>query len=287
VSAKFFGQFLLERGAISRDQLLAAVQIQESTNILLGTRAIDAGHMTAAQVEEINLAQRSVDRRFGELAVERGYLTEEQLKGLLTRQREERLMLGEALLKIGALDTSALAASLAAFKASSQGPVAGTIAEIYDGLPGAGLLEVVADVTVKMFLRMLHTAVRPGNCHGELAKIAKADHTIHQRLTGDLNATIALDVSSDLLRAIAGKLLGEEVAKVDGDAIDGAAEFLNIVMGNVCARMSATGRQVEIAPPGVHHGIAGPFRYVSGPKGRVVVTPLQHPDETIALVVGL
>jgi CheY-specific phosphatase CheX len=285
VSAPFFGQFLLERGAITGEQLLAAVAIQETTNVLLGTRAIDAGLMTAGQVEEINALQRSVDRRFGELAVERGYMREEQLKGLLSRQKEARLMLGEALLKIGALDNARLADQLAAFKRESQ-RVPGTVAEIYDGLANAEVLEIVTDVTAKMFQRILHTLVRPGSCFGADFKLAPAAYTIHQRIKGDVKALVGLDVSAAMIKLIGGKLLGMEVATIDADTLDGAAEFVNVVCGNVCARLSSAGRKVDLDPPAVHVWSGGVFDFAGAqPGGRLTATPLLHPDETIELVV--
>jgi CheY-specific phosphatase CheX len=285
VSAPFFGQFLLERGAITGEQLVAAVAIQETTNVLLGTRAIDAGLMTAAQVEEINALQRSVDRRFGELAVERGYLSEDQLKGLLSRQKEARLMLGEALLKTGALDNARLAEELAAFKRDAQ-RVPGTIAEIYDGRPSAEVLEIVTDVTAKMFQRILHIAVRPGSCFGADFKLAPAGYTIHQRIKGEVDALVGRDVSAAMIKVIGGKLLGMEVGEIDADTLDGAAEFVNVVCGNVCARLSSAGRKVELDPPAVHAWSGGAFDFARAKAGgTLTATPLLHPDETIELVV--
>jgi CheY-specific phosphatase CheX len=282
VSAKFFGQFLLEQGAVTADQLLAAVKIQETTNVLLGTRAIDAGLMTAEQVEKINTMQRTIDRRFGELAIQEGMLTEEQLKELLSRQKEERLMLGEALIKTGAFDNAKLATQLAAFKKEAGGTL-GTIAEIYDGVAGGPQLEIVTDVMVKMFLRLLHTSVRAGACHADRAKLTACDFTVHQRIKGDFNALVCLDLSTAMLKLMAGKLLGFEPTVVDGDTLDGAGEFVNIALGNVCARLSAGGRKVELDPPAVHSWRNGPFGFDA--NKRIVATPLLHPDETIELVV--
>jgi CheY-specific phosphatase CheX len=287
VSTKFFGQFLLERGAITGPQLVAAVAIQEKTNVLLGTRAIDAGYMTVAQVDEINLLQRSVDRRFGELAVEKQYLTEDQLKNLLGRQKEQRLMLGEALIKLGALDNARLAAELAAFKKEAGG-VPGTIAEVYDGLRGAAILEVIADVACKMFLRIVHQQVRLGNRRDGAGKIAPADYTIHQRIKGDVNAAVCLNLSAALMKTIGGTMLGVDDAEFDADTLDGGAEFVNVVCGIVCARLSGAGRRVDLDPPRVHAWREGAFDFAAVGRGaQVVGTPLLHPDENIELVVIL
>jgi len=281
MAAKFFGQFLLENGLVRGDQLVSAVAIQSTTNVMLGTRAIDAGLMTAADVEKVNIMQRAVDKRFGELAVENGMLTEEQLKGLLTSQKQERLFLGEALIKTGALTSEQLGQQLEAFKKQVEG-IPGTIAEIYDGKANAPVLEVCTDVVAKMFQRMLHTFVKPSTCHSDSGRISASDYTIRQEFTGDFSGSICLNVSESMLKFIAGKLLEMDVAEVDSDTLDGAGEFVNVVSGNVCGQLSGSGLKLEIKPPTVHDWKNGPFDFSNG---LLTATSLLHPDETIELCI--
>ena len=281
MAAKFFGHFLLEKGIVTGAQLVEAVAIQATTNVMLGTRAIDAGLMTAEDVNKVNVMQRAVDKRFGELAVDYGMLTEVQLKDLLSMQKQEHLFLGEALITMDALTSEQLGRELEAYKKEVQG-IPGTIAEIYDGLPNAQVLEVFTDVTTKMFQRMLHTFVKPGTCHSDPAQVAAADYTIRQEFTGDFAGEICLNVSSNLLKVIAGKLLETEVDEVDGDTIDGASEFINVVSGNVCGQLSTAGLKVEIKPPTVHDAKSGAFDFGSG---RLTATSLLNPDEPIVLCV--
>jgi CheY-specific phosphatase CheX len=281
MAAKFFGQFLLENGLVTGEQLVKAVAIQGTTNVMLGTRAIDAGLMTAADVEKLNVLQRTVDKRFGELAVENGMLSEDQLKALLSTQKQERLFLGEALIKIEALTSEQLGVQLEAFKKEVQG-IPGTIAEIYHELPNAAVLEVFTDVTTKMFQRMLHTFVKPTSCHAEIAKVTSCDYTIQQEFTGDFSGKICLNVSAELLKVIAGKLLEMEVTEIDSDTIDGAGEFINVVSGNVCGQLSGSGFKVEIKPPTVHDRKLGAFDFGGG---QLTATSLLHPDENIELCI--
>lgn len=285
MSTRFFGQYLLENGVINREQLLAAVAIQHSTNIKLGTRAIDAGFMDADAVERINMLQRKVDKRFGELAVSECLLTEDQLSTLLSSQMKERLMLGEALVKNGAVTSEVLGKQLEAFKSEIKG-IPGTLSELFYQLPNSESLEIFTDVTCKMFLRLLHLFVKPATCSTDTGAVSACDYTIYQTFRGDINATLCLNVSSSVLTMAAGKLMGRRVATIDDDTLDGAMEFLNITSGNICAKLSSLGKKVEIDPPLISNSSKEGFDFEAAAKGkRFTVVPLFEPDEKIELCV--
>lgn len=285
MSAKFFGQFLLERGRINREQLLVAVELQKHVNVKLGTLAIDKGFMTLEQVDRINRMQRTVDKRFGELAVEQGLLNEAQVVELLENQKQERLLLGEALVKKEFLTFEALAAELDAFR-NDQAAVPSSIAEVYAGDPNALVLETFADVLEKLFLRIGHEIVRAGACHHDAGAAALHDFTVSQAFRGSFSGTACLNLSADILQRIASCMLGEDVSGPDEDACDGAAEFLNIVSGNVCAKLSSLGKPCEIRPPEVHDNRGGvPFDLAGlAQGGRLTATPLHHPESGIEFV---
>ncbi|MCC6749116.1 MAG: chemotaxis protein CheX [Deltaproteobacteria bacterium] len=287
MSAKFFGQFLLERGRIGRDQLLAAVKLQDTVNLKVGTIAVDRGFMTATQVEEINLLQRTIDKRFGELAIEKGLLTEAQLGELLSAQKADRLMLGEALVKTGVLSSRELGEELEAFR-KDQTDAPGTLPEVYNGRPNARVLEVCAETTCRMFLRMLHAFVKPASCHGDVSVLAPYDVVVAQEFTGGFNGAVALGLQTGNLREIAAKLMQLPEAELsEADAHDCGAEFLNIVCGNLAARLSAMGLSSELQAPVVltktaarHERLAGLAR-----GGPITVTPLLAPDGAVELCV--
>lgn len=103
---QFFGGFLLNKGIISTDQLMDAMQRQSITHIQLGTLAMHASLMTADQIEEIRIAQTHTDKRFGELCIDKGYLTSEQVEDLLEMQYPKYLLLGQILEEEGVFDQS-------------------------------------------------------------------------------------------------------------------------------------------------------------------------------------
>lgn len=101
--SQFFGGYLLNKGAVTKEQLTKALDEKKVTRMRLGVLAINAGLMTADQVELVNVTQQTVDKRFGDLCVEMGYLTPEQVDDLLSKQPTDYLLLGQTLVNIGAL----------------------------------------------------------------------------------------------------------------------------------------------------------------------------------------
>ena len=66
MSARFFGQYLLEKGRITSQQLLTALEFQKSISLPIGTLAMERGWLTAAQINEIIAQQKRKTLRFGE-----------------------------------------------------------------------------------------------------------------------------------------------------------------------------------------------------------------------------
>ena len=68
---QFFGNYLLANGYVTRDQLFSAMRQEADQHMKLGTLAIHAGYMNAAQVDDVVIHQTHQDNRFGELAIDR------------------------------------------------------------------------------------------------------------------------------------------------------------------------------------------------------------------------
>ena len=99
----FFGNYLLNENIVTRKQLDKALAHQDRTRLKLGTLAIDAGYMTATEVEELHRIQITTDKRFGELAIDAGYMTESQLEALLDQQQPRHLLLAQSLVDMKAM----------------------------------------------------------------------------------------------------------------------------------------------------------------------------------------
>lgn len=118
--SQFFGSYLLSKQAVSPEQLIDAIEKQHVKHIRLGTLAIHAGFMTAAQVDSIIIRQTHEDKRFGELAIEEGYLTDEQVKSLLAQQTPDYVLIGQSLVDDGHLTNAQLEELISSYKKENQ-----------------------------------------------------------------------------------------------------------------------------------------------------------------------
>ena len=254
MAVKFFGQFLIERGLVSSDSVLKAIELQEKTNLKLGEMAVSMGLITNQDIERAHNAQRSKDLKLGDMLVDMGILSPEQLEQVIARQKRTHLYIGEALVQIGALTPEALARCLEEFKLDQAEFVAEKV-ELPACLHNSPKLwETAVDLTHKMITRVLGLQFRAGKC--ATATHIPANHIIASMdFTGDQQAKYMLSVSAKLQKTIAKIILNEE--SVDGESVevldDTVMEFINIVCGNIVAKASQDGIQLDINPPQAVH----------------------------------
>lgn len=249
MAVKFFGQFLLEKGVVSREQVVQAVELQESVNLKFGETALATKMVTEDDVRRIHDAQRNEDLMFGDMAVKLGILTRDQIGEILEYQQKTHIRIGEALVRVGAVTAEALPGYLEDFKAD-QAQYATAKLVIPAGVPNPELWEICADLTAKMFLRVAGIQCRVGDCTlverlpGE-ALVAAID------LTGSVSARYHLALSPALRERVARAVLMEEDVTGEPEEVldDTALEFVNIVCGNVAAKAAPLGQGVEILPP--------------------------------------
>ena len=83
---QIFGNFLVETGKITKEQLADVIAYESTVRVKLGLIAVAEKLLTNEQADEINQLQAIMDKRFGDIAVEKGYLTEDQVSNLLKKQ---------------------------------------------------------------------------------------------------------------------------------------------------------------------------------------------------------
>jgi CheY-specific phosphatase CheX len=248
MGVKFIGQFLLERGAINREQLLAATQLQDQRNRPLGAYAVERGYLTPAQAELINREQQVTDRRFGELALSMGLLNEAQINDVLGLQKQGRIRIGEALVAAGALDAAAFEQHFAAFQADQAIYQTGQV-ELPAGTPSSELVKVSIDLSEKLLLRVAGLTAKRGIAiaQGDLA--APELITIRIGFSGNATLQFAFSASQDVASAIASRVLGPALPLSEELVVDALKEFCNVVCGNICAKLSQPESPLEIGPP--------------------------------------
>jgi CheY-specific phosphatase CheX len=270
MGVKFIGQFLLERGVITREQLLLATELQEQRNRPLGAYAVDRGYLTPAQAEQINREQQVTDRRFGELALSMGLLNDAQINDVLTLQKQGRIRIGEALVAGGALDAATFEEHFAAFQADQAIYQTGQV-ELPDGTPFTEFVRVCVDLSEKLLLRVAGLTAKRGLAVPRADVASPELLTISIGFSGSASVQFAFSASKDVATAIARRLLGPALALSDELVIDALKEFCNVVCGNICGKLSQPEKPLEIGPP--EDGLAE-----RRPDQKSLLVPLHLPD---------
>jgi len=99
----FFGYRLVEKGLVTMQQVLEALDTQREEMMPLGRIARREGRLNDDQVYEVLNRQKNERRPFGSIAIELGYLTKQDVNELLEIQNSEP-SLGDILVKMGAID---------------------------------------------------------------------------------------------------------------------------------------------------------------------------------------
>ncbi|MBN1522157.1 MAG: hypothetical protein JW928_06460, partial [Candidatus Aureabacteria bacterium] len=197
MSVKFFGQFLIEKGAITRKQLLEAVEYQKNVNIKLGTLAIDRGLMNHEQVQEVIELQKRHNKFFGELATEKGYLTHENLDDLLNQQKSDRVYLGEALVEKGFLTLEELESNLNEYKKSQEKDVE-IIEEAMKNIADTRHIDVMISVTLNIFRRIVDQSGKIGGCQKNHINQRNLSFAVRQRIEGDVSGYYVLNITREI-----------------------------------------------------------------------------------------
>jgi CheY-specific phosphatase CheX len=270
---QFFGEFLLDRLVITREQLLEALELQEYRNVKFGSLAVRQGYLKEEQVQQISELQKTQDMRFGDLVVAKGWMKPEQVQEILTLQKNSYLYLGEALLELGYVARDALERELATFQ-EEQSRFRTDQVVLPNGIEGAEILHVAVDLTRKFFVRVVGVLIKVGA--GEALgsdKLNEGEYhlSVSVKFKGWKEVQYVLSVSSDLAVAIASRILKEDATRESEEMVEDAVkEFCNMVCGNTAAKLAQQGISVDIEPPE-----SDPLLTVPAKNGVVVVFPVR------------
>lgn len=278
MAARFFGQFLVEEGAITSEQLREALDLMDADYEKLGELAIKQGYLSEAEVTRLHREQRYVDLPFGALAVKRGALTEDQVDSLLTIQRASRLRIGDALSKLGFLTDDEIETRFKSFK-FEQDTVVGRSRMLPAELAGSKLAEFLVGFFPKITQRMSDIRLKlvegcpVGDRH-------MRENTASVMISGDESLLLTLSVDDDFAEKLMWGLLGGELGPDDERPTheDTLGEYVSIVSGNSLMALQEEGVHGRIAPPSYdpeppEGGVAFVLVSTIG-SGTLVMTPM-------------
>lgn len=259
--AQFFGNYLLSRNAITKEQLIHAMQKKSSEHIKLGTLAIHAGYMTANEVDQIVIMQTHQDKRFGELAVREGYLTEIQVAELLKQQNPDFLLLGQVLVDEGILDNNRLQTLMIEYQSDNELYEFNYSEETRETIKH--LVEnffVVAERSLSTFeLSFLHllfnnlirfigddfTPACPSSC-----REYPTNYCVSQRIKGEFSVKLYIDMPETSCIDFASRYVDDNFTEFDEYVQSSLEDFLNLHNGLFNVNMSNDSSiELELDPP--------------------------------------
>jgi hypothetical protein len=115
--------YLKNKGIISAEQLVAALEEQLDSLVPIGQLALEENVLSPRDIFSVLHAQSdSPDERFGDLAVEMGLMTREDLMRLLMIQADRKPSVAEILVGQGVLSQQKAASELAAYRRAQFRP---------------------------------------------------------------------------------------------------------------------------------------------------------------------
>jgi CheY-specific phosphatase CheX len=278
MSAKFFGQYLLEKGRITSQQLVDALEYQKSITAPIGALALDQGLLTVDQIKLILGRQLKSERRFGELAVSLGLLTQARVDELIQTQSSHKLLLGEALMVKGYISVETLERELKEYK-KEEDKLSTQLNATFNTIGNKQIVKTFTDLMVMMFNNFGQQDIKVEQCEMGKENIRLFRWVISQKIAGEnVEFNCLLSVPPKLLLQMASTMLDEIISTADELALDATKEFVNIANGNACAKLSENGVALTMLPPEVYETTTKPYTVQAQ---NVVCVHLACPDSKL------
>jgi len=285
---QFFGSYLLNNKIVSHKQLQEALEISKSTHLKLGVLAINAGYMTADQVDKVHFIQSTLDKRIGDIAVDMGFLTIEQVNELLKTQQASYLSLGQALVDKGYMSTTQFEQVINNYKKENK--IEYLISNIDQNKKAEEFISnyyCFDNKTYSEYLTLLFKNIirfigddfipmKPCNTSDY-----SSDCLVTQEIVGDFNIFVAINCDENSFINLASQFAKEQFTKIDEYTNASVGEFLNLQDGLFCVNMSnEKGLELDLKPQQIHH------KKILKNSNVSYLIPISFPFGTIDFIIG-
>ena len=250
------GNYLVETGKITRDQLAQTLADQDTVRVKLGLIAVAEGMMTLEQTAEVNRLQALMDQRFGDIAVQKGYLTEEQVGKLLKKQGNAYLSFIQTMVDSQLLDMEDVELVINSFRLINgysnsemdalKSDETERIVPLFIPEEGRPFADIIS-TAIKTFIRLIDRHIYIGKA--EMVSSFPSKDMVSQSLQGTDGLISCLSEGNGALLQVCCKYGQEEFELLDLDSLDAAGELLNCVNGLYASGLSRNGKFLELLPP--------------------------------------
>lgn len=242
--SQFFGNYLLNEGLVTTEQLTNAIQDVNRLHTRIGELAVRYGYLTPEQVEQIHILQTREDKRFGELVVEHWLMTGEEMSTLLDVQHNDYELLCKVLVDNHILSQEACDNAVEHFKQKYRledmdnlnlqqtTQINALINDFFDltGLNDSKVYIKYISLLFNNITRFIGNDFTPFK--ENLLKEAPADmYIISQDVSGPFNARTAIAASEEALIGLASRYAEEDFTEFDEYVTASIQDFLNLHNG--------------------------------------------------------
>ncbi len=250
------GNYLVETGKITRDQLIQTLADQDTVRVKLGLIAVAEGMMTLEQTAEVNRLQALMDQRFGDIAVQKGYLTDEQVGKLLKKQGNTYLSFIQTLVDTQLLEMEDVDLVVNTFRLINgysnsemdalKSDDAERIVPLFVPEEGKQFVNIISTV-VKTLIRLIDRHIYIGKA--EIISAFPAKDLVSQALQGNDGLVTCFSEGNGALLQVCSTFAHEDFEQLDLDSLDAAGELLNCINGLFASGLSRDGKFLELMPP--------------------------------------
>ncbi len=246
MGAMFFGQYLLSKGVIDREALIDAIERQRRANVSLPELALRHGEIDRSQAETILTRYRTSDARLEDLCLE--FIDQAALDRLVKIQRSDWVRIGSALVAGGHLTRCEVEARLAEFQEVQKRSEQQLEAD-FQACQDPETVRTVVELSVFHLGRLTNLPIKLATLSTDNGSLRRGHRRYGLKLVGDRELHIALDLPSEVAALVARGLVGLPLERDSEAAIDAVCECVNIIGGNACTRLEATGCSLRPEPP--------------------------------------
>ncbi len=290
---QFFGNYLLNQNLISPEQLFDGLQAKKNTRMKLGVLAINAGYMTAAQVEMVHMKQSTMDKRFGDIAVECGFVTSEQIDELLSQQPQGYLLLGQTFVDKGYMTNAEFENAIKTYKEqysltdsdlnegenSKSGKMVTSLVDL-SSTSDPKLYEEYIVLLMNDLIRFIGDDFTPLTPEVKLIP-NQNEYITTQGIEGSLSAVTALVSEEKELIDFASRYADEQFSEYDEYVEASACDFMNLHNGLFTVNVSNDHEiELSLTPPVTVKGITGEE------LKEAIILPVQYTFGTVKFVIS-
>jgi hypothetical protein len=244
----FFGQYLLSKGVISREALIEAIERQRKTNLSLVELAVRHGHLDPGRAETILSRYRTTKADLEDLFLEVGGIDAERIEELRSAQRSDWVKIGAALISGGYLTREEVEEHLAAFQEAERAADQQLQAD-FRACKEPKTMRAIVELAIFHLKRFTDRPVKLQALSVGEGELAPGKRRYAQKLRGDRELHVALDLPPEISSQIAQGLIGMPVESGSEVEIDAVCECVNIIGGHACTQLEMSGLKLRPEPP--------------------------------------